>query len=35
VPEANNNGISISSAGELKIKSIIVNELKSSWPETK
>lgn len=31
VPVANNNRISISGAAELKIKSLVVNELKSSW----
>lgn len=31
VPEANNKRISISAEGELKINSLIVNELKSSW----
>jgi fructan beta-fructosidase len=32
LPEAGNHSISIASDGKLKIRSMIVNELKSSWP---
>ena len=35
VPEANNNSVSFSADGELKINSISINELKSSWPASK